>query len=89
MVERRSGCLGECVREQEGQRQRVLDGGARGSRRRVRQRGEREPSKDVVEATAPRDDTIVSVGADCTTRFWLVKDNSKRKQKDGMVPSNR
>ena len=55
----------------------------------MRQRGEREPSKDVVEATAPRDDTIVSVGADCTTRFWLVKDNSKRKQKDGMVPSNR
>ena len=35
------------------------------------------------------DDTIVYVGADCTTMFWLVKDNSKRKQKDGMVPSNR
>ena len=25
------------------------------------------------------DDTIVYVGADCNTMFWLVKDNSKRK----------
>ena len=46
-------------------------------------------SGSVQGITYTSDDTIVYVGADCTTRFWLVKDNSKRKQKDGMVPSNR
>ena len=38
-------------------------------------------SGSVQGITYTSDDTIVYVGADCNTMFWLVKDNSKRKQK--------